>query len=148
MKNNEETPGDAVSIIYQCALPLSTNTITYVADLLRGLATLGSLTQSQAQSGQPFLDMLGEARSALQGAGEAIGTESGLLGARQAQLTTAKTQLSDTADALTRQVSGAEDVDMAATATALSQTQTQLQASYQVLVHLQTLSLVNFMGGG
>jgi hypothetical protein len=48
VKNNEETPGDAVSIIYQCALPLSTNTVTYVADLLRKhLKAIGSRWRSR-----------------------------------------------------------------------------------------------------
>jgi flagellar hook-associated protein 3 FlgL len=118
----------------------------YVGDLLRGLATLGALTDAQAQLGQPFLDMLAEVRTTLSGAAGAIGNDSSLLGARQDQLATAKANLSDTADALTKQVSGVEDVDMAATATVLSQVQTQLQASYQVLSRLNSLSLVNFLG--
>ena len=35
MKNNKEQAGDAVSMVYQCRLPLSTTTVTYIADLLR-----------------------------------------------------------------------------------------------------------------
>lgn len=35
MKNNDELAGDAVSLVYQCRLPLSTTTVTYIADLLR-----------------------------------------------------------------------------------------------------------------
>ena len=43
MKNNKEQIGDAVSPVYQCALPLSTTTITYITDLLRArLKAIGS----------------------------------------------------------------------------------------------------------
>ncbi|GLX04752.1 hypothetical protein Misp03_16790 [Microbispora sp. NBRC 16548] len=35
MKNKNQQAGDAVSLIYQCALPLSTRTVQYVTDLLR-----------------------------------------------------------------------------------------------------------------
>jgi hypothetical protein len=36
VKNNMKQTGDTVSPIYQCRLPLSTTTLNYVADLLRG----------------------------------------------------------------------------------------------------------------
>jgi len=46
VKNNKET-GDAVSLVYQCALPLSSNTVNYVADLLRKhLKAIGSRWRS------------------------------------------------------------------------------------------------------
>ncbi len=35
MKNKNQQAGDAVSLAYQCALPLSTRTVQYVTDLLR-----------------------------------------------------------------------------------------------------------------
>ncbi|MER6126030.1 hypothetical protein ABT173_26070 [Streptomyces sp. NPDC001795] len=35
MKNKNQQAGDAVSLVYQCALPLSTRTVRYVTDLLR-----------------------------------------------------------------------------------------------------------------
>jgi hypothetical protein len=48
VKNNKEQFGDAVSPVYQCALPLSTNTINYVADLLRAhLKAIGSRWRSR-----------------------------------------------------------------------------------------------------
>ena len=47
MKNNEETSGDAVNLVYQCRLPLSTSTVNYVADLLRKhLKAIGSRWRS------------------------------------------------------------------------------------------------------
>jgi len=35
VKNNKEQTGDAAYPVYQCALPLSSKTVNYVADLLR-----------------------------------------------------------------------------------------------------------------
>ncbi|MEW2489873.1 transposase family protein [Streptomyces sp. NPDC048411] len=36
MTKTKEHTGDTVSLVYQCRLPLSTHTLTYLADLLRG----------------------------------------------------------------------------------------------------------------
>jgi hypothetical protein len=48
VKNNKETSGDAINLVYQCALPLSTHTVTYVADLLRNhLKAIGSRWRSK-----------------------------------------------------------------------------------------------------
>ena len=52
---------------------------------------------------------------------------------------------SDTQTALTGQVSSAEDVDMAATLSQLSLVQTQMQASYQLIAGLNSLSLAKFL---
>jgi hypothetical protein len=47
VKNNKETSGDAVNLVYQCRLPLSTSTVTYIADLLRRrLKAIGSRWRS------------------------------------------------------------------------------------------------------
>ena len=47
MKNKNEQTGDAVSMVYQCRLPLSTTTVTYIADLLRKhLKAIGSRWRS------------------------------------------------------------------------------------------------------
>lgn len=35
MTETKDRDGDAVSLVYQCRLPLSTRTLTYLADLLR-----------------------------------------------------------------------------------------------------------------
>jgi DDE superfamily endonuclease len=48
VKNNKETSGDAINLVYQCRLPLSTSTVTYVADLLRRhLKAIGSRWRSK-----------------------------------------------------------------------------------------------------
>jgi hypothetical protein len=47
--NNNKQTGDAVCPVYQCALPLSSNTINYVADLLRAhLKAIGSRWRSRS----------------------------------------------------------------------------------------------------
>ncbi|MEY9895173.1 cell division protein ZapA (FtsZ GTPase activity inhibitor) [Catenulispora sp. MAP12-49] len=46
MKNKNQQAGDAV-LVYQCRLPLSTTTVTYIADLLRRhLKAIGSRWRS------------------------------------------------------------------------------------------------------
>jgi hypothetical protein len=48
VKNNNQQAGDADSLVYQCRLPLSTTTLAYVADLLRGrLKAIGSRWRSK-----------------------------------------------------------------------------------------------------
>jgi hypothetical protein len=49
VKNKNEQTGDAVSMVYQCRLPLSTNTVNHVADLLRArLKAIGSRWRSRS----------------------------------------------------------------------------------------------------
>ena len=67
------------------------------------------------------------------------------LGNVQSSLTATQDQLAATQTALTRQVSTAEDVDMAATLSQLSLLQTQMQASYQLISAMRGLSLINFL---
>jgi flagellar hook-associated protein 3 FlgL len=115
-----------------------------IRDLVAGLAGLAGLANTQAT--QPTLQSYGTAiAQLLQGAGNALATEEAGFGQVQQNLTTQGTNLSDTLNTLTTQVSGVEDVNMTATATALSQVQTQLQASYKLIAELPDLSLVNFM---
>lgn len=117
---------------------------SYVRDLIAGLAGLAGLDTTTAS--ESTLQSFGAGISQLlQGAATAIATEQAGFGQVQAQLTTQTSSLSDTLTGLTKQVSGAEDVDMAATATALSQVQTQLQASYQLIAGLRQLSLTTYL---
>jgi flagellar hook-associated protein 3 FlgL len=71
-----------------------------------------------------------------------------VMGNRQTDMQTAKTTLTSMSTALSAQLSGAEDVDMAATLSQLTATQAQLQASYQLISGLQGLSLVKFLPAG
>ena len=63
----------------------------------------------------------------------------------QAGLATRQTELADTQTTLTAQVSGVEDVDMAAALTQVTQLQTQLQASYQLIAGVKDLTLAKYI---
>jgi flagellar hook-associated protein 3 FlgL len=122
----------------------STTTGSYMRDVLRALATIGSLSSSQI-NGSGFQDLVQDTRASLSGAITAMASDAGVLGNTQASLTATQTQLADTSTALTTQVSSAEDVDMAATLSQLSLVQTQLQSSYQLISGMSGLSLVKFL---
>lgn len=130
------------------AASLGTSTTgSYVRDILRGLATLGSLSSSQVNE-PGFAALVADVRDSLTGAETALGVDAGVLGDRQAAIREDRARLDQAATALRGQVSNVEDVDMAETLSRLSLTQTQLQASYQLLAGLQSLSLTKFLGAG
>jgi flagellar hook-associated protein 3 FlgL len=121
-----------------------TTTGSYMRDVLRALATIGSL--SSAQVNDPgFQDLVQDTRISLSGAVSAMAQDTGVLGNVQSSLSATQTELGDTQTALTGQVSPAENVDMAATLSQLSLVQTQMQASYQLIATLSGLSLVKFL---
>jgi flagellar hook-associated protein 3 FlgL len=126
---------------------VSTGTSTtgsYMRDLMRALATIGSLSSSQANDPN-FAPLIADIQTSLNGAISAMSTDVGTLGEQQASLTTLQTTLSDTQTVLTGQLSTAENVDMTATLTNLSLTETQLQASYQLIATAAGLSLAKFL---
>ena len=125
----------------------SSTTGSYMRDLMRALATVGSLTSAQA--GDPnFATLISDTQVSVGGAISAMATDVGILGERQAALTATQTTLEDTELALTAQLSPAENVDMASTLSELTQTQTRLQASYQLISSANAMSLVKFLPGG
>jgi flagellar hook-associated protein 3 FlgL len=124
-----------------------TTTGSYMRDLLRALATIGSLTT--AQSNDPgFQDLVQDTRVSLSGAVNAMAQDAGALGTVQTSLTAKQSQLATTRTALSGQVSSAEDVDMTATLSRLSLVQTQMQASYQLIAGMSGLTLAKFLSGG
>jgi flagellar hook-associated protein 3 FlgL len=122
----------------------SSSTGSYVRDIMRSLATLGSLSSGQAGAAG-FSGLVDDIRSSLGGAITDLNADAGVLGNRQTQLQATKAQLGAVSTALTSQVSGVEDVDMAATLSQLTQAQTQLQASYQLIAGIQSLSLTKYI---
>jgi flagellar hook-associated protein 3 FlgL len=123
------------------------STGSYMRDVLRALATIGSLTSSQANV-QGFQQLVQDTRISMIGAISALNEDSGVLGNVQSSINATQTQLSDTQTALTTQVSSAEDVDMASTLSQISLVQTQMQASYQLIVGMSGMSLVKFLPTG
>jgi flagellar hook-associated protein 3 FlgL len=122
----------------------TTSTGSYTRDIMMTLASIGSLTQSQSGDTN-FLPFVQSAVTTLQGATTAINTDIGALGARQDQITTANTDLTQTATTLKGQLSNLQDADLTTVAASLSQAQTQLEASYQVISTLSQLSLTKFL---
>jgi flagellin-like hook-associated protein FlgL len=122
----------------------TTSTGSYTRDILRGLATIGALTQAQA-SDPNFIPLVQDTMTSLNGAVSAINTDIGALGDRQDQVSAAGTAASDTGTALKSQLSSVQDADLAQVAVQLSDAQTQLQASYQLISNLSTLSLAKFL---
>ena len=125
----------------------SSTTGSHIRDILRALATLGSLSGDQ-MADPAFAEVVADTRTSLEGAISALAVDAGVLGNRQAALAETRTRLGETATVLQGQVANVEDVDMADVLSRLSLTQTQLQASYQLLAGLQSLSLTKFLGAG
>ncbi len=122
--------------------PASTG--SYMRDVLRALATIGSLSSGQANV-TGFQDLVQDTRISLTGAVSAMNQDIGVLGNVQSSITQTQSQLSDTQTVLTAQASSAEDVDMASTLSQISLVQTQMQASYQLIAGESALSLVKFL---
>lgn len=123
----------------------SSTTGSYMRDVLRALATIGSLTSTQVSGTADVAGLVQDTRISLGGAITALNQDAGVLGDRQASLTTLQGALTDTQTALTTQLSGATDANVAQTMTQLSLAQTKLQASYQVIANLAQMSLAKFL---
>jgi flagellar hook-associated protein 3 FlgL len=122
----------------------TSTTGSYMRDLMRALATLGSL--SSAQINDPgFATLVQDTGTSLNGVVSAMAVDTGVLGNTQSTLAATQTQLSNTETALTGQLSSIQDVDMAQTISSLTSMQTQLQASYRLISGATSLSLVNFL---
>ncbi|MGC8477069.1 MAG: flagellin [Acetobacteraceae bacterium] len=125
----------------------SSTTGAWSRDLLRALATIGSMSSTQVGlSG--FQGLVSDTYNSLTGVVGAAADEAGALGNQQSALTAEGTALSSQVTALTAQVSPAENVDMAKTLSDLSLVQTQLQSSYQLISGQTALSLVKFLPVG
>ncbi|MGH7188532.1 MAG: flagellin [Acetobacteraceae bacterium] len=117
---------------------------SYMRDLMTSLAVIGSLSTSEVSS-PDFQTLVGDTQATLQGVVTAMNQDAGVLGNQASALTSTASTLADTQNALTTQVGAVQNVDMAKTATELTGVQTQLQASYQLIANLGSLSLVNYL---
>ena len=122
----------------------SSTTGSYVRDILRGLATLGSLNSGMIST-TGFSQVVADAATSLNNAVSALNADAGVMGDQQTALTAQQTEIGDTTTALQGQLSTTEDVDMASALSQLSAVQTQLQASYQLIAGMQDLSLTKYL---
>lgn len=141
----EVGPGQTVNVGVRAnqntlAVSAAPTTGSYARDILRALASLAGLTGDASDAA-----VATDSHSRLGSAIAALADESGALGGVQASLVTRKAALGATATAFNRQVSDAEDVDLAATLTRVQSLQTQLQASYQITATLKGLSLASYL---
>ena len=122
----------------------SSTTGSYMRDLMRALATVGSLTSAQ-QNDPGLTSLVQDTRTSLQGAISAMAQDVGVLGNTQSMLTQESTTLQQTQTAMNTQLSSVQDVDMAKTLSNITLVQTQLQASYQLIANASGLSLAKFL---
>jgi flagellin-like hook-associated protein FlgL len=128
------------------ATSTGTTTGAWARDLLGGLAMLANMTPATASAAPAdFTQLVQGVTGWLKGSATTIGDEAGALGQTQAQLDQLQTTQANTVTALTTQLSGVQEVDMAATITRLQGAQTVLQASYSAISQLGKLSLVQFL---
>jgi flagellar hook-associated protein 3 FlgL len=125
----------------------SSTTGSYMLDLMRALATVGSMTSSQA-SDPNFAALVSDTQTSVTGAITAMNTDVGILGEQQSSLNDLSTTLSDTQTVLTGQLSTAQNTDMASTLSNLSLMETQLTESYQLISAASGLSLAKFLPAG
>jgi len=125
----------------------SSTTGSYTRDIMRALATLGSLSSGMVNT-TGFSQVVADTRTSLGGAITALNSDAGVMGDTQAQLTAQQTVMSDTTTALQGQISNAQDVNMASTLSQLQQVETQLQASYQLISSVESLSLTKYLTAG
>jgi flagellar hook-associated protein 3 FlgL len=125
----------------------TSTTGSYTRDILRALATLGSLSSSQAEV-PGFSQVTADTYTSLGDAITALNGDAGVMGDRQTQLTQTQTDLANLSTALQTQVSTAQNADMAATLSKLTQTQTQLEESYQIIAGEQKLTLATYLTSG
>jgi flagellar hook-associated protein 3 FlgL len=122
----------------------TSTTGSYMRDLMRALATIGSL--SSAQVADPgFAPLVADIRTSLPDAISAMAADTGIAGNQHAMLAKTQEQNSSYLISITAQVSGIEDVDMAAALSSVSQMQTRLQASYQMISTLRDLTLTRYL---
>lgn len=133
----------------QVGLLANANTLTssaapttgsYMRDTLTALAKLAGLGSSTTAAAD-----VSTARGYLTSSISAMATETGSLGNVQSSLTERKTTLTSVSAALNKQLSSAQEVDIASAITNAASLKTQLQASYQIIADTRSLSLANYL---
>lgn len=117
-------------------------------DLLRGLMTLAAIVPAQAQDPlmrADYLAVVDTVQRGLDSVTGALALEQGALGAAEQRMERTGEAHADIALQLKTQLSGIEEVDLAATLTALQDTRTRLEASWKALSMISELSLTNFL---
>ena len=116
-------------------------------DVLRSLSVIANSTGAMA--GNPdFRVLMKDASTTLASAATTLTAEAGQIGLTQDTLTAAAASHASLKSALTAQLGGLTDVDMASTISRLQAVGTQMQASYNVLSIARSLNLASYLQGG
>jgi flagellar hook-associated protein 3 FlgL len=117
---------------------------SYMRDILTTIASVASLgpvspnTTSYASFARSTAATLGSAI-------DTLNQDAGVLGNTQNAMTAQATGLQQTINGMTTQQAGYDQVNMATTLSDLSAVQTQLQASYQLIAAMKTMSLTQYI---
>ena len=122
----------------------STSTGSSIRDLMRALATVGSLDQADPTSAG-FTTLVNDTSSDMVGISASLTTSVAALGQTQDRLTSQASDLSLTSDALTQQLGSIKDSDPALLSTQLTDTQNQLQASYSLIADMKGMTLAAYL---
>ena len=123
----------------------STNTTgSAISDILRGLSVLSNLSGAQVGS-SGYSTLVQDSVNTLSSASQTIAAESGAVGITQDTLTSAASENTTLQTAVTTQLSGLTNVDMATAITQLQNVSNQLEASYNVISLARSLTLSNYL---
>ena len=119
---------------------------SWARDLIRGLMSVAALTPSQmAANPKEFDALVGRIRAGFQAAETGLADEQGVLGTMEKRMETSKARNDALADAIKKQLSSIEEVDLAEPYTKMQTTQVNLEASYRTIARLSSLSLANYL---
>lgn len=127
------------------------STGSFIRDIMRGLAMLGSLSETvrdrdqTAIAGDAFNELLTGIASSLQSAHKTLEEERGALGVSEQRLAALKERHADVTVVLKNQVSAVEDVDIAEVSARLQMLQTQLEMSYRLIANLRDMNLARYL---
>lgn len=122
----------------------TSTTGSYMRDLMRSLATIGSMNSSQIGD-TGFAELVEDTRTSLRGAIDAMATDAGILGDTRARLHKMSELAGTHVLSATDQANEIEGIDMASAIAQLTDVQAKIQASYQIISSLRELSLARYL---
>lgn len=118
----------------------------WARDLMRNLMALAAMQPAQAGAAPADFDALATSlREGFRSAESALAEESGSLGIVQGRIAAAQERHEAVTTALSAQLAGIEEVDVAAAITRLQGVQATLEASYRAMATLGQLSLASYL---
>ncbi len=125
-------------------VPTATSTGSSIRDLMRALAVVGSLDQTDATS-TGFSTLVNDTATQVGSINSGLTDTVAHLGQTQAQLASQSDMLSSVSDALTTQLGTVKNSDAATLSTQINATQNQLTASYTLIADMKGMSLAAYL---